>query len=124
MKFIKTISAACMAIAVLASCKKQPTTSADPVSDATKQQISALGFNTEGVTKTATGYLVEGDINLSEADLAGIPTSKEIVYANEEHYRTTNLVTGLPKTITVSLSAGAPSYFITATDVAIARYNA
>lgn len=124
MKIIKKISFACMALAIFASCKKQASTPIDEVSDVAKQKITALGFNTEGVQKTSTGYLVEGDINLSEADLAGLPTSSEIVYANEEHYRTTKLVTGLPRTITVSLSAGAPSYFVTATDIAISRYNA
>jgi hypothetical protein len=106
------------------SCKKQSIAAEDDVSASVKQQITELGFNTTGVVKTSTGYLVEGDINLSDEDLKGLPTSNEIVYANEEHYRTTKLVTSLPRTITVSISSGAPSYFITAMDVAISRYNA
>lgn len=87
------------------------------------QQISALGFNTTGVIKVDEGYLVEGDILLTEDNLSNLPTSQEMIVAQEEHYRTTNTVSGT-RTITVSLSSGAPSYFITATDIAISRYNA
>jgi hypothetical protein len=44
--------------------------------------------------------------------------------ANTEQYRTTNLVTHLPRLITVSLSAGFSSTYVQATDAALARYNA
>jgi hypothetical protein len=124
MKIIKLITLAFFLTAIFASCKKQAIAVEDEVSSVAKQKINELGFNTDGVIKTASGYLVEGDINLSEEDLNGLPTSNEIIYANEEHYRTTKLVTSLPRTITVSISSGAASYFITALDIAIGRYNA
>jgi len=124
MKTLANVILCFTTILIFASCKKQTIVVEDEVSSLVKQQISELGFNTTGVIKTPAGYLVEGDINLTDEDLKGLPTSSEIIYANEEHYRTTKLVTSLPRTITVSISSGAPSYFITALDVAIGRYNA
>ncbi len=125
MKLIKKTMIALLAVGAFASCKKQTTAeTTDTVSAAVQQKVAALGFNTTGIQKVAEGYLVEGDIILTENDLNGMPTSSELVYANEEHYRTTNLVTGLPRTLSVSISSGAPSYFSTALNTAIARYNA
>ena len=88
-------------------------------------QIKALGFSATGVTREDGGYIVEGDIFLSPEDLLSknASTSTFLRVGDEEQYRTTNLVTGLPRTITVSIS-GLPSTYTTALDTAIARYNA
>ncbi|MFT3822416.1 MAG: M57 family metalloprotease [Chitinophagaceae bacterium] len=88
------------------------------------ERIAAAGFSTAGVLKRDNGYVVEGDILLSAEQLEqGVPTGKEIVYAKEEHYRTTNLVTGTPRTISISLSAASPAYFNNPLNIAINRFN-
>ena len=68
-------------------------------------KIKALGFNPEDIQKIEEGYLVEGDIVLTDADLAGYPNELVLRVANCEQYRTTNLVTGTPRTITVSMES-------------------
>lgn len=122
--FAKTLLAIFCTGIIFTSCTKNDiSTPEDGITPAVRQQIAALGFNTNDITKVDEGYLVEGDILLTSENLQGIPTDKELIIAQEEHYRTTNLVSGT-RTITVSLSSGAPSYFVTATDIAISRYNA
>lgn len=124
-KIFKGTLALLMAGALMTSCKKNDLTkTADEVSGDVISQIASMGFSTDGVQKANGGYLVEGDIFISNNDLGKTGNSKSVVVANTEHYRTTNLVTGLPRNITVSVSAGSPSYFFTAADAAIARYNA
>jgi hypothetical protein len=106
------------------SCKKSSNTDeAATISDEVISQIKALGFSTNGVQVHEEGYLVEGDIILTEENLRGLSTSHEIIYANEEHYHTTNLVTKLPRTITVSVNTSQAN-FVSAVDEAIRRYNA
>lgn len=110
-------------IVFFAACKKEAKTSADEIPQDVISQIKAQGFNTTGVKKIAEGYLVEGDIILTEEDLHSNNNSPELVIANEEHYRTTKLVTGLPRTITVSVNTTATP-FPAAVAEAINRYNA
>ncbi len=108
------------------SCQKKSETVADEaVSQDVLNQIAALGFSQEGVVATNGGYLVEGDIFLTPENLKGLPQSHNLIYANEEHYRTTNLVntSGGTRTITVSLNTSQAN-FVSATDEAIRRYNA
>lgn len=104
------------------SCKKSDA-SKNEISKEVLDQISALGFSTMGAVKHEDGYLVEGDIILTDDNLKGLPVSHELIHANEEHYRTTNLVTGLPRTITVSLNT-TQANFVAGVDEAIRRYNA
>jgi hypothetical protein len=99
------------------------------VSDAVRAQIRALGFNDQNAKATADGYLVEGDIFLTAAELqAAAPSSPELVYAQEEHYRTNNLVnTSYYPTIKVALNNSSSAHqavFSAALDEAIRRYNA
>jgi Dual-action HEIGH metallo-peptidase len=126
MKLLSKTLLAIVCISVFAtSCKHESvTTVKDEVSPAVLQQIAAQGFSTDDVTKVSNGYLVEGDIVLTPENLRGLPDGKNLVIANEEHYRTTNLVTGTPRKISLSLTNGAAPYFVTAADAAIARYNA
>lgn len=94
---------------------------AKEVSPEVLEKILQLGFNNEGVIAVDNGYIVERDILIRTDDLdrLTLPTG-----VTEEHYRTTNTVTGLPRTIQVFVSSSFQSQYFTATDDAIARYNA
>jgi hypothetical protein len=87
-------------------------------------QISTLGFSTYGVIAIEEGFLVEGDIILTEENLHHQPTSPVLRIAETEQYRTNNLVTGCPRTITISSSGNVNTNVSSAIDNAIARYNA
>lgn len=122
---LNAIMVACFAMAIT-SCKK--TTTADPASNdgisaETKAKITRLGFSTTDVQKTENGYLVEGDINLTEELLNSTPTQLLLRAGNEEQYRTTNLVTALPKQFKILVS-NLGTAFSSGADIAIARYNA
>lgn len=113
------------------SCKKAPAddVNANALTQDEKNLVVAAGFNGNWAEKTADGsYLIEGDILLTTAqlnELVGV-MPHELVVANEEHFRTTNVVsvpgTG-QRTITVRLGSGFPSYYSTGLDQALARYN-
>lgn len=115
----------------IVSCKKAPVddVNANALTQGEKDLIVSAGFNGNWAERTADGsYLIEGDILLTTTqlqELVGV-TSHEFVVANEEHFRTTNVVS-LPssgqRTITVRLSSGFPSYYSTGLDQALARYN-
>ncbi len=89
------------------------------------KQIKVLGFNPNDGFVVEGGYIVEGDIFLTDEDLHNHNHAdhKNLIVGNEEQYRTTNLVTGLPRTITVSAPT-TPAAWSTSVDNAIARYNA
>ena len=108
------------------SCKKnaQETQAPETISQSSLDKIYRLGFSKNNVTRDEGDYVVEGDIRISEAELNNIPESQFLRVGAEEQYRTYNLVTGLPKTITVSISSRLPSSYVSALDEALARYNA
>jgi hypothetical protein len=108
----------------LTACKKDSKAPEDEISQATLAKISNLAFSTANVQKLAEGYLVEGDITLSEANLNEVPTSPNLRIAEVEQYRTFNLVTGSPRTITVSTIGNISSGLSNGIDEAISRYNA
>lgn len=91
-------------------------------------QIKSLGFDTEGVQLIDEGYLVEGDIVLTPADLQAPSSSPNLVIAREEQYHTYNLVDKADySTITIALdnsSAQHDAVFSAALDETIRRYNA
>ena len=112
---------------IATSCKRESvTTPANEVSPAVLQQIAIQGFSTEGVRKVDNGYLVEGDIVLTNENLSTTSTSPNLVIASVEQYRTTNLVTHLPRVITVSVSGTLVGLQVwsDATNAMINRYNA
>lgn len=125
----RTGAAAVFAATLLFACTKEnsktTTTSTDKngVSAAVLKNISDLGFSTDQVRKVNNGYLVEGDIVLTDENLTETSTSPNVRIAETEQYRTTNLVKNLPRTVTVSIS-NLPTVYGTATQNAIARYNA
>jgi hypothetical protein len=91
-------------------------------------RIGHLGFDVAGVKKIDEGYLVEGDIVLTHANLDEAPEVHSYRSADEEQYHTFNLVTGTPRTINIFLrtsgSGALPTSYVAALDEAIARYNA
>lgn len=111
----------------LTSCKKEvaePVQQSDEVSAEVKAKITRLGFTASTAKKIEEGYLVEGDIVLTQANLDEVPENIFLRIGNEEQYRTYNLVSGLPRNITIRVSSSLPSSYVTATNNAIARYNA
>lgn len=124
----KTILKAALAFiaftVLVVACKKQAKNEeTNGVSDVALAKIKALGFSTENVIKHDGGYLVENDIFLPESDLDDVSSSPALRIADEEQYRTRQLVTRLPRTITVRVS-GLGTAFVQGTDLAISRYNA
>lgn len=110
-------------IACTKDVKEQP---AGALSSSELARIESLGFSTHGVQKIAEGYLVEGDIVLTPADMKASPTSPNLVIAREEQYHTFNLVTNHP-TIRIALNNSSPDHeaaFSAALNEAISRYNA
>ncbi len=96
----------------------------EAVSGEVQAKIHQLGFSTQNAKRLPEGYLVEGDILLSEQDLNRVPDRQLLRVGAEEQYHTTNRVKGLPRVITVSISSRFPSEYVAALDTAIARYNA
>lgn len=113
--------------ASLYSCKKTSEEAIAPdangITAETKAKIATLGFSTADVHKNADGYLVEGDILLTEEFLNSTPQQSLLRIAENEQYRTTYLVTALPRVIKVAVT-GLGTAFVSGTDLAISRYNA
>jgi hypothetical protein len=111
--------------ATLAACQKQEKTQStiNNIPENVINQIQAQGYSTDGIIKRDDGYIVEGDIFLSNEALNHPVTGPVLRIANTEQYRTTNLLSGLPRVIWVSCT-GLSKVFVDATDSAVARYNA
>jgi Dual-action HEIGH metallo-peptidase len=115
---------ACLIISTFTACKKDAGSKSqtEEISQATLSKIKELGFATGNVRKVEDGYLVEGDIVLTDELLNSTPDQGLLRIADDEQYRTTNLVKALPRTITISVS-GLGSAYVQGTDLAISRYN-
>lgn len=123
MKRSKTLLALAVACLVIVSCSKDAKKTNDEISQAVKNQIKELGFSTMNIEKIEEGYLVEGDIIINQATLNEKPTSPNLRIATVEQYNTFNLVTGGPRTITVSTSGNVNTVLSSAINAAITRYN-
>jgi hypothetical protein len=122
--FKKTFSLAAIAV-TLFSCQKQESPVAnEPISQDVLTAISKAGFSTEGVIREEGGYVVEGDIFINDNHLRTQPQWGTLTIAQTEQYRTNNLVTSLPRAITVSISNKLPASYVAALDEALGRYNA
>lgn len=104
------------------SCKKQ-ISNGDEIPAAVKEKIFSLGFSAANIQKVDEGYLAEGDIVLSDQELDLKPETKFLRIAGNEQYRTYNLLTGLPRTLTISLSGNFSFQYTSALEEAIRRYN-
>jgi hypothetical protein len=129
-KLFKTLSILMLCAAFFSACNNDETAAvevAEIVSPAVLAQIKALGFSTDNVVKQDGGYLLEGDIFMSEKEL-GTAYFEEIVLriADVEQYRTTNLVSvpGSTRTLRIAMTTNLPSSYSTALNTAISRYNA
>jgi len=111
-------------IVALFSCKKEAQPISQQVPQSVKDQITALGFTSADAQKIDEGYLVEGDIIITPELLSSSPQSQFLRVGDEEQYRTTNLITSLPRTITVSLDRRMPSAYVAVLDEMVNRYNA
>ena len=124
-KLFSVLGVAAFATLFIVACSKSAKQDVQTeVSQETLNQISALGFSSDNVIAADGGYIVEGDIFLSPQDLTTQKTAHKLVIANEEQYRTNNLVTGLPRVITVSLSGrNITDLLEDGVEAAVARYN-
>ena len=137
--FYSTGIAALLIVTVIISCQKSANTSAtngadedftgSPLTADEQALVKAAGFDQTFAERRADGnYLIEGDMLVTKAQLqsmAGVTPAFNFIIANEEHYRTTNVVNtgGGVRHITVSLASGFPSYYSTGLDQALAHYN-
>ena len=125
---IKPFAGICFAALMMTACKKSSSETENAISESTLAQIRSLGFSNEGVKKVNGGYLVEGDIILTEENLSASPSSPNMVIAQEEQYRTFNLVSPTKHpTIKIALNNSSSQHdaaFSAALDEAIRRYNA
>lgn len=111
---------------VFFSCQKEQAPRSSVISEEVMNQVRAMGFSIDGLQAVDGGYLVEGDIFFSTEQLGQKFNGSNLIIAKEEQYRTTNLVKGLPRTITVSLDSrlnGTPGY-PQALQTMVSRYNA
>jgi hypothetical protein len=118
-------------LGLFASCKKDyaPENAANEITAEEKALVAAAGFNGNWAEKTADGnFLIEGDIYLSKGqiqEMVGQSPSNNFIVANEEHYRTYNLVdvSSGPRVIKVKLGSGFPAHYAKGLEQALARYN-
>ena len=126
-KTLLLLVGALIGVSCFIACEQDEAVQAEGrVSQQVLDRISELGFNNETVQKIEEGYLVEGDIILTEADLQDAEDHVTLRIAEVEQYRTNNLVNGLPRTITVSMDNQLTNTngYSEALDETIARYNA
>ena len=126
-KNIITASLCLISALGFSSCSKESDSVAKPeeVSQEVLSQIKQLGFTTQGAMAVDGGYVVEGDIFLSQQDLTNTTPVSLMRVGAEEQYRTTYLVNaGTGRNITISVSTALPLAYQTATDEMIRRYNA
>jgi hypothetical protein len=109
----------------LSGCQKSQESAVQPaaISADVTAQVKALGFGTSDLKAVEGGYLVEGDIFLTPELLASKTKYSMLRVGADEQYRTTNIVTGLPRHITISVSTSLPSAYVTAVDEMVNRYN-
>ncbi|WP_316848252.1 M57 family metalloprotease [Pedobacter psychrodurus] len=121
-----SIAALCLLFTTLYSCKSNNTENAvenkTDISADKLSQIKSLGFSTDNVRKIDEGYLVEGDILLTEDNLTETSTGANLNIAETEQYRTTNIVKSLPRVVTVSVT-NLPQVYSDAVNTMISRYN-
>lgn len=127
LKRFMTVAATALVLFGLNSCaKKQDETNlTQGLPNEIQSKIIKLGFNPDNAFEVEGGYIVEGDIFLSKQDLDGgtLESFASLIIAEEEQYRTFNLVNG-PRTITVSSSGNVNSNVNNSINLAISRYNA
>ncbi|MES2371896.1 MAG: M57 family metalloprotease [Bacteroidota bacterium] len=114
-------------LVVTVSCKKA-VVSEPPVEEVSQDVINsvkALGLSTNNIIADEGGYIVEGDIFIPTNELKRSLDGAFLRVGESEQYRTTNLVTRLPRTITVALSSKMDAaIYGPVLDEIVRRYNA
>ena len=109
------------------ACTKEVKETEDEISAETLAKIENLGFSTYEAKKIPEGYLVEGDIILTEENLINPSRTPSLIFAQEEQYRTTNLVSRAKHDrIQIALdnsSSNHQNVFTAALEEAVRRYN-
>lgn len=119
--------AAVLMLMVAVSCKKAvvPEQPVDAVTQDVINSVKALGFSSGNIIADEGGFIVEGDIFIPSNELKRSLNGAFLRVGETEQYRTTNLVTGLPRTITVALSNKiSASVYGPVLDEVVRRYNA
>lgn len=118
---------AILMLVVTVSCKKA-VVSEPPVEEVSQDVINsvkALGLSTNNIVADEGGYIVEGDIFIPTNELKRSLDGAFLRVGESEQYRTTNLVTRLPRTITVALSNRIDAaVYGPVLDEVVRRYNA
>ncbi|MEH0153721.1 M57 family metalloprotease [Limibacter armeniacum] len=130
MKKWSVISAFMLIAAMMfSSCEQQDVDSPQEVSDNVLAILTNAGFDVKNQAPITfeDGYLVEGDIYISAADLASLQEGNALPH--DEHYHTTNLVAvSGSRNITFYVPQGGKNgysaTYVAALDEAISRYNA
>lgn len=121
---LKMLASCCLLMFLLISCKKV-SDSPQEIPNEVLNKIASQGFGISNVERIPEGYIVEGDIILTEDFLNTVQHGNLLRAGNAEQYRTTNLVVG-PRTIRLKLNqslASKPGYIQALQEVAN-RYNA
>ena len=132
MKIKNVLSAAVFCTAsvfAISSCSKEKEAvspvAQDEISQTVISQIKDMGLTTQDIKRVEGGYLVEGDIVITDENLANRPAYQMLRIGDQEQYRTSNLVSvGSGRTVSIRVSTSLPSAYVTATDELIRRYNA
>lgn len=127
-KILLFVTMAFMGIGIF-SCQKEagPVEENTAIPESVLAAIGKAGFSTENVVRDGSGYVVEGDIYIDDNHLRTQPGWFTMNIAQTEQYRTTNLVTGLPRVITVAVNTKLPNAYEGVggyVDQALARFNA
>lgn len=132
LKFTKVVCTAFLAVILISSCtqdSEESITMVEEVPEAVLAALSNAGFDIQNQApfRFENGYLVEGDIYFSEADIDKL--SEGNVLPVEEQYSTDNLVAvSGSRTITIYAPEGGRKGYspgmIAGLDLAIQRYNA
>ncbi|ASZ13590.1 zinc-dependent metalloprotease [Chitinophaga pendula] len=129
-----SLALVCLAGAMFTACKKDnrpassPNTPINNLSKAENIRILEAGFNPSNAFKQGNGYVVEGDVFLTAAQLDAM--AADIVALKQrkpgtEQYRTKYVVTRLPRVLKIAVDAGgSDSLFKVCVQKAIDRYNA
>ncbi len=127
MRRINAFLMAASACLIFASCDNNTEIAAvDEIPQEVRANLEKAGFDAEHVITFEEGYLVEGDIYFTADQINDLKPADHL--PNAEQYSTDNLVTGLPRVITMYAEEGGRKGYspgmIAGLDEAIARYNA
>ncbi len=87
--------------------------------------LNRAGFHTDdGLSKTKDGYIVEGDIFLTEEEINNFSSKNKESTSDDKQYRTNNLVSGGNRTIRVYVDPALGTFVRGSLDEALRRYNA